>query len=501
MASLTLAALIDGESSLHILNHRPPTLDRVVSAVHLAAYSAKPLPHDPCSPDVLWIIPGFPEPAHVEFDAWILQLAQTASAGLIVPETRLAASTILLADRLAFPLLSIPPWAMDRFVYNAWSQMTMQAFYTLQQDQSTIDHITDLWAKAGNAQEFVDALDALGLPMGLDEDRNLREPTRAGQALLAWGRGRGMRLHTNVPISPRVFAHVQLLAAILLDREAGEIESQLRHRSEFLLELLVNPGVPTGSVIRAAEQFHLDLGRHHTIALWDLDAFGHFVSQGIPESSVLRLKSQILQQLEKESRSTFGHGLVLAHSDEFVLIVESHEALTAQQFTPQVRAIQHALVPILIRYRVAGITAGLGYSYTGVQGLRKSFEEAHEAMVVGRSRSGLGSVTHFGDMGLERFLYGWIDSPRSQMLAESFLTPLTDDPNGKELLHTLQVYLECRGRVSLASQTLAIHRNTLRYRLDRVQQILRIDVDDVTAQLVLQLAFKALNLDAELHKK
>ncbi len=69
MATSTLTALIEDESSRHILNRRPPTLDRVVRAVHLMAHSAEPWPHDLCPPDVLWILPVFPKHLHAKFDA------------------------------------------------------------------------------------------------------------------------------------------------------------------------------------------------------------------------------------------------------------------------------------------------------------------------------------------------------------------------------------------------------------------------------------------------
>ena len=497
----TLADLVSEEPRLRMLNHRLPSLQRSVNAVHLIAYLTAHPAGEPVPTGVLWILPTFSDLVHVEFDAWILQLAQSQSAGLVIPEARLAESTLLLADRLALPLFSLPANAIDDLFQTAWTKMTMHAYHALQRDMATIDSVTALWGKALTVQDFLRSLQSLGLSVSLKDESSPLGPPSGDTVTLDWGRGSGIRLQALTDMSARVIAHIRLLAAILLDREAGDIESQLRHRSEFLLELLVDPRVPTGSVIRAAEQFRLDLGRHHAIALWDLDAFEQFVSQGVSESSVLRLKSHLLQQLEKESQHLFGHGLVLAHSDEFVLIVESHEALTARQFASHIRTIQQALIPVLTRYRVMGITAGMGFSYTGVQGLRKSFEEAHEAMVVGRSRSGLGSVTHFADIGLERFLYGWIDSPRSQTLAQGFLDPLKQEPNGSELLNTLQIYLESRGRVSVASQALAIHRNTLRYRLEHINQILHIDVDDATTQLVLQLAFKALKMDTNLHKK
>ncbi len=500
MASLTLSELMQGDEPLRILNRRIPSIERPVSTVRLAISVAVQPQDELKSANVLWLLPVFAEALQVEFDSWVLHLAKSQSAGLVIPDTHLPESTLLLADRLALPLFSISLSAMNDFFQRTWTKLTMHEFHDLERDMMAIENITAVWEHALTLQDFLLSLESVGLSVSLNDEYAPPRTPPDDASCLNWGRGRGIVLKVHGEISPRVMAHIRLLSSILLDREAADIESQLRHRSEFLVELLVDPRMPTGSVIRAAKHYRLDLGRHHAIVLWDLDAFEQFVSAGVAESSILRLKSQLLQQIEKESKRLFGYGLVLAHSDEFVLIVESHEALAARSFTKHIQTIQQVLHPLLARYRVTGITAGMGYSYTGVQGLRKSFEESHEAMVVGRSRWGPGSLTHFADIGLERFLYGWIDSPRSRTLAQGFLDPLGHQPNGSELINTLQIYLESRGRVSVAAHALAIHRNTLRYRLDRINQILQIDVDDVTTQLVLQLAFKALSTDANLHK-
>ena len=72
----------------------------------------------------------------------------------------------------------------------------------------------------------------------------------------------------------------------------------------------------------------------------------------------------------------------------------------------------------------------------------------------------------------------------------NLLKPLQDydrDHNG-DLLKTLAVYLEYGGNSVRAADALFLHRNSLRYRLARIQALLGMDPDDPDARLTLGVA-------------
>jgi sugar diacid utilization regulator len=381
-----------------------------------------------------------------------------------------------------------------------------------EQAEKVENRLQAAWVTCPSTEEFLVAaagiLDAKLRFSGETRSASGGEPRLASAVQLTesitWGRGLGSTLEVEVPESKafivrRIMPRLGELIGVLADREAAEIESDLRLRGELLLELLVEHGAPTGSVLRAAERYGIDLGTDHLVVLLDLDDFTQLVRQGLlPEVRILRLKRDLTATLEREGRALFGKVWVLPHSDEFVLVVAARSAdWPPARVVQAVRTLQQETVAVLRPYRVKGITAGLGFSYSGVQGLRKSFAEAHEALLVGRAQFGGHSVTHFKDLGLHRFLFGWFDSPRSQSLAYEFIRPmLEEDPSQRaQLLPTLRAYLDARGRMTQAAKVLGIHRNSLRYRLDRIAQLLGLDLDDADVQLVLQLVVRTLPED------
>jgi len=84
-------------------------------------------------------------------------------------------------------------------------------------------------------------------------------------------------------------------------------------------------------------------------------------------------------------------------------------------------------------------------------------------------------------------------------LARLLLAPLAreDDERGNNLLATLRAYYECGARVDWTADRLFLHRNSVRYRLDRVRSLLGMNIDQPQAIAALVLALECSGQAAE----
>lgn len=75
---------------------------------------------------------------------------------------------------------------------------------------------------------------------------------------------------------------------------------------------------------------------------------------------------------------------------------------------------------------------------------------------------------------------------------DKFLKPLKtyDAAHHSSLLRTLQIYLSLNGNIKLTAQTLFTHYNTVTYRLEKIRNLLQMDINDSEVQLQIQIAFK-----------
>lgn len=63
-----------------------------------------------------------------------------------------------------------------------------------------------------------------------------------------------------------------------------------------------------------------------------------------------------------------------------------------------------------------------------------------------------------------------------------------------DLLKTLQVYLSHNGNMTETAKELYIHRSTLQYRLEKIEDLLQVDLDNAEHRFNLNMAIKLYDL-------
>jgi hypothetical protein len=105
---------------------------------------------------------------------------------------------------------------------------------------------------------------------------------------------------------------------------------------------------------------------------------------------------------------------------------------------------------------------------------------------------GVQFVQHPGDAA-SLLMFG-VERAASLEQALQLLQPILADKYAEVLLESLEAYLESGARIQAAADRMFLHRNTLRYRLNRVQELLGVDLGDPQVRLTYQLALRAWRL-------
>lgn len=131
----------------------------------------------------------------------------------------------------------------------------------------------------------------------------------------------------------------------------------------------------------------------------------------------------------------------------------------------------------------------LGREHLGAEGARTSYREALSLLSY-RDRPALCT---YDELLVPRVIMG--DASARETFLEGFFRPLRDRKNGRELSKAMLALARHGFRFRQAAEALSIHPNTLRYRLDRVSEVLGIDLGDTDVQFRLQLAARLLDAD------
>ena len=147
-------------------------------------------------------------------------------------------------------------------------------------------------------------------------------------------------------------------------------------------------------------------------------------------------------------------------------------------------------VDITATWRALGdesITVVLGRAYTGAQGARRSYREAQSLL----SYRDASKIRRFEDALVPRVLMG--DPGARTAFIDDLFGPLQVHKNGEMLKRVLLTYARTGFNFRQTAETLGIHPNTLRYRLNRAVEILKIKLDDSEIRFRFQLATRILD--------
>lgn len=131
------------------------------------------------------------------------------------------------------------------------------------------------------------------------------------------------------------------------------------------------------------------------------------------------------------------------------------------------------------RLRATRIDVGVSSVLAGLDAVSRAVGQARLALrQAGLTDGATGVVVAFDDMGRRYKILDLLSDEQLQDLEDAVLGRLraADKRGGAQLLTTLETYLAHGGSVVETSAELFVHRNTLRKRLTRVEQILGIDL-------------------------
>ncbi|MEU9143089.1 helix-turn-helix domain-containing protein [Streptomyces sp. NPDC048349] len=135
------------------------------------------------------------------------------------------------------------------------------------------------------------------------------------------------------------------------------------------------------------------------------------------------------------------------------------------------------------------VTAGVADPVRALAELPAAWGQAVAAARAAVAQPRLGPVALWSAIGAYRLLAAVAAEPVDDPATRALLGPAH-----RELARTAEVFLDCAGQAGRAAAALGIHRQTLYYRLARVEELTGLDLDEGEDRLLLHMALKAARL-------
>ena len=126
----------------------------------------------------------------------------------------------------------------------------------------------------------------------------------------------------------------------------------------------------------------------------------------------------------------------------------------------------------------------LNYEPRRLTDIRACIRKGQKMLKVGKVAMPGQTVLDYQDLGI----LTWLDVPDEELklLLEEFSSLMQAEKN-RELLHTLKVYLENNMNYSLTAEKLYVNINTIRRRIEKVNELVHIDWDNYYTRMKIGL--------------
>lgn len=194
-----------------------------------------------------------------------------------------------------------------------------------------------------------------------------------------------------------------------------------------------------------------------------------------------------VQEALKEFFSAEGNDFVTAVDEKNIIVVKE---LAPDDGYEQVQKIAESMLDMLSSEVMLSTRVSYGTIVNEIKEVSRSYKEAKMALEVGKIFFVERHIVAYNALGIGRLIYQ-LPIPLCKMFIKEIFADVSPDDFDEETLETISKFFENNLNVSETSRQLFIHRNTLVYRLDKLDRATGLDLrvfdDAITFQIALMV--------------
>ena len=203
-----------------------------------------------------------------------------------------------------------------------------------------------------------------------------------------------------------------------------------------------------------------------------------FVIEIKPDSSHEAL--EMVKELFNQQNGEF----VTSVDENHIIVIKSVEGL---DYTAELDETARMLIDMLGSEAMESVRVAYGTVVNEIKGISKSYKEAMMALDVGKIFYAGKNIVAYSSLGIGRLIYQ-LPVNLCQMFIKEIFGETALDELDEEILVTVNKFFENSLNVSETSRQLYIHRNTLVYRIEKLEKATGLDVRVFEDALTLKLA-------------
>lgn len=172
--------------------------------------------------------------------------------------------------------------------------------------------------------------------------------------------------------------------------------------------------------------------------------------------------------------------------------LESNLRGNSELLEEELEGIAMSLVDSIHMEAMVKVRVGYGNVVTQIQDIAQSFQEAKMALQVGKVFYVEKDTISYGKLGIGRLIYQLPMSLCNMFIKEVFGDKIPEVLDDEEAMSTISKFFENNLNISETARQLYVHRNTLVYRLERIEKEIGLDIRKFDDAMTFRIAVMVL---------
>ncbi|SFS97765.1 PucR family transcriptional regulator [Marininema halotolerans] len=278
--------------------------------------------------------------------------------------------------------------------------------------------------------------------------------------------------------------HAATAAALCFLQESVALETELRLRNDFLWNLAKGKTPSIEAASPQAEALGYDLSIPYVCIVGSPD---------VPPSPQPTNHHQeylhVIEEIQFTARTLGEIVLTTRHLNQFIIYLNTLPTQAIQRVQSFLDLLDSRLHE---RFPDLPLSWGIGENRVGIFSFHEGYLAAYSALTIGRRQKGIGHRSFYMDTGLYRALDQLAEHPEMKEITNSAMHHLLDysKQRGINLVATFNAYLRNQMNVSQTAREMNLHRQSLLYRLRKIESLTGRSLFNPDDLFLLQLSIK-----------
>lgn len=276
-----------------------------------------------------------------------------------------------------------------------------------------------------------------------------------------------------------------VISFTIIKEQAIEENSRLL-KNNFFADLIEMKIHSDEEIISRANYYGLKKELENVCVICTIDADGDiYETLQLYEKKVGELHNSVYDQLEDELIHANLEATLFTKGKYFVMVLQ-FPRYTEEEVDTITKFIENVQENFKSEFT---LSFGVSHSVQPLKEIPTAYDEAVEAILTGYDQNLKGFIKHYKTRDLKELLN---TLPRKDLKAlyentlKSLAYPKTKDD--QDLVKTIQVYLDSQCEFSETSRKLFVHRNTVKYRIEKTEELLNCSLRDPADSLRIRVA-------------